>query len=202
VGEEKMSERRDVRTILGNGIALGILTALGVTVFSLLSRALSGTGEVIVQSLIVLAGGAIATYFPARAVRPHGVEAIGWAGFIGVIGAWTFTVLDIVVLRPLGLYSWRWDAIGGGSGWWYIPVWWMAQATLACLGGMIYVSRVGDRDEANPAGLAVQAIGLAIVVLAITSLTRVTPFTAAAAALAFGIAVVVQVPMTAALSRR
>jgi hypothetical protein len=168
----------------------------------LISRALSGRVEVIIQSLFVLAGGAIATYFPARAVRPRSVEAVGWSAFIGVIGAWTFTALDIIVLRPLSIYNWRWDAIGGGSAWWYIPVWWMGAATLAGLGGMVYSSRFRGRTDANPFSLAAQAIAIAVVLFAIAAVTQVTPFSAAAAALAFAIAVAIQVPMTAVLSRR
>jgi hypothetical protein len=120
-----------------------------VVVFSLLSRALSGSAEVAVQAVIVLAGGAMVAYLPARAVRPHSADAIGWSGFIGVISAWMFTALDIIVLRPLGLYSWRWDAIGGGSGWWYIPVWWMGAALLAWVGALVY-SMLGHAGEANP----------------------------------------------------
>src|SRR5262245_41130254 len=143
-------ERRDVRTILGTGLALGVVTAVGVAIFALISRALTGRVEVIVQSLFVLAGGAIATYVPSRAVRPRSVEAVGWSAFIGVIGAWTFTALDIIVLRNLAIYSWKWDAIGGGSAWWYIPVWWMGAATLAGLGGMVYSSRFRGRSDANP----------------------------------------------------
>ena len=196
------AERRDVRTILGTGIALGVIVALGVAVFSLLSRAMSGRVEVVVQSLMVLAGGAIATYVPARAVRPRATEAIGWSAFIGVIGAWTFTVLDIVALRPMGLYTWRWDAIGGGSGWWYIPVWWMAATLLAWMGALVYSSRTRTASEVNPVGLAIQAVGLAAILFAIMAVTRVAPFTTAIAALAFGISVAIQVPVAAVLARR
>lgn len=196
------AERRDVRTILRTGIALGLVTALGVAVFALLSRAMSGRVEVVIQSLMVLVGGAIVTYLPSRAVRPQSTNVIGWSAFIGVIGAGTFTVLDIAVLRPLGLYSWRWDAIGGGSGWWYIPIWWMGATMLAWLGGLVYSVRGRGRAEVNPVGLGIQAMVIAVLFFAILAITRVTPFSAAAAALAFAVSVAVQVPVTVALSRR
>jgi hypothetical protein len=196
------AERRDVRTIIGTGVALGVLTAVGVAVFALVSRALGGRTEVVVQSLMVLAGGGIATYLPARAVRPRGTEAIGWSAFIGVIGAWTFTVLDIIALRPMGLYSWRWDAIGGGSGWWYIPVWWMGATLLAWMGALVYSSRTRASSEVNPVGLAIQAVGIAVVLFGVMAVTRMAPFSTAVAALAFAISVAIQVPVAAALARR
>ena len=195
-------ERRDARTIISTGIALGALTAIGVAVFALISRATSGGVELVAQSVTVLIGGAIATYVPARAVRPRGIDAVGWSAFIGVIGAWTFTALDIVVLRPAGLYSWRWDAIGGGSGWWYIPVWWMGATLLAWLGGLVYAARVKGSNEVNPVALGGQAVGIAVLVFGIMALTHATPLTAAAVALAFALAVVIQLPVTAVLSRR
>jgi hypothetical protein len=131
-------ERRDLRTILTTGALLGVFAAVGVVVFSLLSRAMSGRVEVVIQAMIALAGLAVAAFLPARNVRPNTVDGIAWATLAGFLGAVVFTVLDIALLRPLGLYSWRWDAIGGGSGWWYIPIWWMGSALLAWLGSWAY----------------------------------------------------------------
>ena len=195
-------ERRDVRTILTAGISLGLVTVAGVAVFGLLSRLLSGVVESVVQSLIVLAGGALAMYLPARAVRPVTIDAIGWSAFVGVIGAWTFTLVDIAILRPAGLYHWTWDRIGGGSGWWYLPVWWMGGAFLAWLGAWAYASRAVARSEARPLNLGLQAAGVAIAVAILLDVTGITTFGAATAALAFGISAVLQVPLVMLTNRR
>jgi hypothetical protein len=120
-----------------------MLTAAGVVVFTLLSRALTGTGEVIVQSAIVLGGGLVASFLPAHLVQPRNVDGIAWASLLGLVGSLFFTVIDTVLLRPLDLYHWTWDAIGGGSGFWYIPVWWMGAAALAWLGAWIVAIRAG-----------------------------------------------------------
>ena len=101
---EPLVERADVRTILGGGVILGVLTALGVAVFSWVSRALDGTSEVAVQSAVVLLGTVLASYVPAHWVRPRQVDGIAWAALIGLIGSLVFTVVDTAVLRPIGAY--------------------------------------------------------------------------------------------------
>lgn len=190
------AERYDVRTIVGGGIQLGVITAVGVALFALLSRALSGTPEVIVQAALVVAGGVVFSYLPALWVRPRGADAIAWAAMLGLLGAVAFTVIDTAVLRPLGLYDWTWDAIGGGSGFWYIPVWWMGSAFLAWLGGMI-AARSG-----TVLGSGVQTAGLAILLFGILAATGIAPFHAATAALAFTLALILHVPLAGILARR
>ena len=64
-------ERRDLRTILTGGISLGVVTIVGVVLFALGSRVTSGRSETILQSLLILAGGALAIFLPARAIRPR-----------------------------------------------------------------------------------------------------------------------------------
>ena len=128
---ESITDRADVRTIVGGGAILGALTAVGVAVFALSSRPLAGTAEVAVQSALILVGAGVFCFLPAHWVRPTSVDGIAWAALLGLMGALFFTVADSVLLRPLGIYHWTWDAIGGGSGFWYIPVWWMGAAGLA-----------------------------------------------------------------------
>jgi hypothetical protein len=198
---EPISERTDVRTIVGSGIFLGVLTAIGVVTFSLLSRVLSGTTETIVQAAVVLVGAAVASYLPAARVRPQNVDSIAWAALVGLLGALVFTVADAAVLRPLKLYHWRWDAIGGGSGFWYIPVWWMGAAVLAWLGSWVaaLVGRAkGTTGVVSAAGLSA---GLALLILAVAVLAGVVPFTAATMALAFAVALVVHVGLASILFR-
>ena len=189
-------ERRDLRTILTGGISLGVVTIVGVVLFALGSRVTSGRSETILQSLLILAGGALAIFLPARAIRPRTVDAIGWTALTGFLGAVVFTFADIVILRPLSLYSWKWDAIGGGSGWWYIPVWWMGSTFLAWMGGWVYASRARTATEVNVMALGGQAAVLAVVIFAVLAVTGLAPF------LAVGISAIILVPIAALLNRR
>jgi hypothetical protein len=194
--------RADPRTLITGGIKLGLLTVAGVVVFALLSRAMSGTLEVIVQSVIILAGGVLAAYLPALWVQPREIDGIGWSCLLAVIGAVTFAFVDTVLLRPLDLYHWTWDAVGGGSGWWYLPVWFMGAAFLAWLGALVYTVRARRDPAPALAGLAGQTVAVAVVVFALLAVTGIAPFHAATAALAAGLAMVIQVPVAAALGRR
>ena len=195
-------ERRDVRTIVGGGVKLGVATVVGVVVFVLLSRALSGRVEVVVQSIVVLAGGALASYLPAYWVRPCTIDAIGWSTLLGFLGAVVFTFIDTAVLRPVQLYPWTWDAIGGGSGWWYIPIWWMGSAFLAWLGAWVYSARAQGAAVVNVPGLAAQTVGLALVLFVLLKVTGIARVHPAVAALSYSLGLVIHVPIATTLSRR
>ncbi len=198
---EPITARTDVRTIVGSGILLGVLTAVGVVAFAVVSRALSGPSETVAQSAIVLLGAAVASYLPAARVRPQNVDSIAWAALVGLLGALVFTVADAAVLRPLDLYHWQWDAIGGGSGFWYIPVWWMAAAVLAWLGSWVTAAAGRATGPSGVVPVAALSAGLAVVMLAVAVLAGALPFTAATLALAFAAALVVHVAAATILSR-
>jgi hypothetical protein len=194
------STTADSRLLVGGGIKLGLITVAGVAIFALLTRALSGPAEVIAQALVVFAGGSVAAYLPAVLVRPRDIDGIGWTCLLAIIGFGAFTVVDTLLLRPLNLYHWTWDAIGGGSGWWYLPVWFMGSAFLAWLGGLVHsvrAAREGDLPLVRLAGQTVAIAGILFLVLAVT-----VRFHGAIAALAFAVALVVQVPLAVAVSRR
>lgn len=192
--------RYDARTIVVGGIQLGVATAGGVVLFALLSRAMTGTAEAILQSLIVLVGGAVVTYWPAAMVRPREVDTIGWTTLLAYVGTVVFTILDIALLRPLGMYHWTWDAIGGGSGFWYISLWWMGGTFLAWMGAWFYAikSRGGPAPVVGEAGRTLVVAAILFVAFAATQ-GRVH---SAYAALAYVIAAVSQVPVAAALGAR
>lgn len=198
---EPAADRSDVRTILTGGAVLGVLTAVGVTVFALLARALTGAADVIVQAGIVVLGGAVCSYLPASRIRPRSVDGIAWAAMIGLLGALVFTVLDTAILRPLQLYHWTWDAIGGGSGFWYIPVWWMGSAVLAWLGAWIVAMVARGGREAHPLAVGAQSGGLGVLLFAAAAGTRLLPFHAATAALAFAAGLVLHVLIAAVAYR-
>jgi hypothetical protein len=196
------ADRSDVRTMLMGGARMGVLTIAGVVAFALLSRSLTGAVEVVVQSALIVVGGIVFAYLPSVAVRPRTVDGIAWAAMVGLLGALVFTVVDTAVLRPAHLYHWTWDAIGGGSGFWYVPVWWMGSAFLAWLGALIVAT--GARGGRTPAPLVTGLLTalVAVVLFGLGTSLRLVPFHAASMALAFAVGLVLHVGIAAVTARR
>jgi len=192
--------RSDVRSIVGGGVKLGLTTAVGVVAFSILSRFLTGTLETVVQSILIIAGGVVFSYYGAAVIRPRDVDSVAWASLIGLLGALVFTVIDTAILRPLDVYPWTWDQIGGGSGFWYIPVWWMGATVLAWLGawGFSVAERSGG---ANVTVLSGQTTAISIILFVALGFS-IGPFTAAMMALCFSLALVVRLLLVSVLVRK
>lgn len=197
---ESTTERTDARTLVQGGLLLGLLTAVGVAFFALVSRALSGPVELGVQAVLVLVGGVLFAYWPAAVVRPASTDGVAWAALVGLLGALAFTVLDTALLRPFGLYHWSWDQIGGGSGFWYIPVWWMGSAVVAWLGAWAAAAS-GAVEPGQLVPPAVRTAAIALVLFAILGVA-VAPFTSAVMALAFVLALPLNVALVILLGRR
>ena len=137
------SDRSDFRTVVVGGTQVGLVTAATVALFLFVSRQVAAPlPRQALETLIVLAGGLVASFLPARLTEARHVEGIAGAAAIGLWGTIVFMAVDIIVLRPLKAYPWTWDAIGGGSTWWYLPIWWMLGTLLAWLGAI--VSAAGD----------------------------------------------------------
>src|SRR5438045_6313200 len=136
------SDRSDFRTVMVGGTQVGVLTAVAVVVFLLVSRQVTAVvPQRVLEALVVLATGLAVSFLPARLTQARHVEGIAGAAAIGLWGTVVFTVLDIVLLRPFKAYPWTWDAIGGGSTWWYLPIWWMLGTFLAWMGGIVTASQ-------------------------------------------------------------
>ena len=193
--------RDDPRNVIVSGIKLGAISTLLIVAFALASRALSGAPMVIVQIAILWAGGALYSFLPAVLVRPRDADSMGWAVMVAVIASVVFTILDTAILRPLKLYSWTWDAIGGGSGFWYIPIWLMISAFIAWMGCLIYAHRTDRNPEAGVVAGAIQTVAIAAVVFALLTALKLAPFHAAVAGLSLGLALVARAGV-AALQKR
>ncbi len=188
------------RVVVRAGAQVGAVTAVGVAVFALMSRSMTGTSETLVQSILILIGAAVFAYLPFSLLRPRDVDGIAWSALVGLLGALFFTVLDTVIFRPLNLYHWTWDAIGGGSGFWYIPVWWMGSAFLAWLGAWV-VATSSQQGDASVPTIAGQTIGIGVVLGAILMATGLVPFHSAGFALAFTIGLVLHVPLAGVMHK-
>jgi hypothetical protein len=132
-------DRSDARTVLTGGTNLGVVTAVAVVLYLWVSKHVPAAGSLRggVEALLVLGAGTAVTFLPGRWCAARSVEGIAGAAGMGLWGAIVFTVVDIVLLRPLKAYPWTWDAVGGGSTWWYLPIWWMFATFLAWMGGTL-----------------------------------------------------------------
>ena len=158
-------DRSDFRTVTTGGALVGVATGVAVVLFVAASRSLAGGGlRGGVEALVVLAAGVMVAFFPARWTAARETEGIAGAAAVGLVGTVVFSAIDIVLLRPFKAYPWTWDAIGGGSTWWYLPVWWMLGTFLAWMGGI--VTAVGAATPGRAALPAVAgAVGLTAIVL-------------------------------------
>src|SRR5690349_19902007 len=119
-----------------------------------------------VEALIVLAAGVAVAFLPAQWTATRSTEGIAGAAALGLFSTVVFSAIDIVLLRPFKAYPWTWDAIGGGSTWWYLPIWWMLGTFLAWTGGIVSAARAarGDTSLARAATpVLVGAVALAVV---------------------------------------
>ena len=163
------SDRSDFRTVTLGGAGIGLVTGVAVVCFLAASRLVPDAGGLrgAVEALIVLAAGVMVAFLPASWTVPRGAEGIAGAAAIGLVGTIVFSAIDIVVLRPFKAFPWTWDAIGGGSTWWYLPVWWMLGTFLAWVGGIV-TARAAARGETTLVRRALP-VGVATVIGAVVA---------------------------------
>lgn len=168
-----VTDRSDFRTIMIVGTKVGAITGAAVTVYLVASRFLpAGPPRRAVQALIVLATGCAVTFLPARWTAARSVDGIGGAAAAGLWGTVVFMAIDIVLLRPFKAYPWTWDAVGGGSSWWYLPLWWMLGTFVAWMGGILTASRAA-RGQAGLVGVGAPVVVGAIVVAVVARVAHI-----------------------------
>ncbi len=186
--------------ILRRAAMLGALQAAVVLLFSVASRFLDGAPEQIVRSVLVLAGVTATTLLPGLWTRARTIEGIAGAAGIGLAATAVFLVIDVVALQPLGTYTNRWLEIGGGSNWWYHPVWWMVGTFLAWMGAFAMARQTVRRGEPAPVTVMVLGVGLAVVLGVVATLAG---FPGAALALpTFAVAYLPALALTVLLAGR
>lgn len=152
------TDRSDFRHVLVSGTKVGVITGIAVIISVLVTRLLpSGTPRDLLFSLVVLAAGVLVSLLPAHWAVSRNTEGVAGAAAIGLWGTVVFMAIDIVLLRNVRAYPWTWDAIGGGSTWWYLPVWWMLGTFLAWMGGLVTAAAHG-RGSASLSGIALPAV--------------------------------------------
>ena len=152
------TDRSDFKHVLVSGTKVGIVTGVAVIVSLLVMRLLpAGLARDLAFSVLVLGAGVLVSLLPAHWATSRNTEGVAGAAAIGLWGTVVFMALDIVLLRNVRAYPWTWDAIGGGSTWWYLPIWWMLGTFLAWMGGLVTAARHA-RESATLLGIGVPAV--------------------------------------------
>jgi len=153
------SDRSEFRHILVSGAIVGAVTAAAVVLFLLASRVLpAGIVSSLALMIIVLAGGVLVAFLPGFFAAARTVQGVASAAAIGLWGTIVFMAIDIILLRPFKAYPWTWDNIGGGSTWWYLPIWWMLGTFLAWMGAIVTAGRAARGGDTAIRSLAIAPV--------------------------------------------
>jgi hypothetical protein len=164
------TDRSDFKHVLVCGTKVGVITGIAVILSLVVARYLSGgLARDLVLSIIVLGAGVLASLLPAHWAVSRNTEGVAGAAAIGLWGTVVFMAIDIVLLRNVRAYPWTWDAIGGGSTWWYLPIWWMLGTYLAWMGGLVTAAR-NARETVDLSQLAILPAAGAIVLAGLAKL--------------------------------
>jgi hypothetical protein len=165
----------EVPIIVRGALKLGVAEALIVAAIGLVSRFLDGPVEIALEAVILAFGVLLVVGLPGIWTRARTIEGIAGAAGIGLGAAGVFLVLDILFLQgdilhglTPSLYTNRWRELGGGSNWWYHPVWWMVGTYLPWLGGWILANQTRKSGAPSLAGLAI-LLGICTVVCGVIS---------------------------------
>ncbi|HEY9384041.1 MAG TPA: hypothetical protein VIP80_11070 [Gemmatimonadales bacterium] len=153
--------------ILRAGVKLGLLQCVLIAAFGLLQPRIAGAVELVVCGAILFIGIAATIVLPGQWTRARTIEGIAGAAGIGFAAAIVFLIVDVVLFQPIHLYTNRWLEIGGGSNWWYHPVWWMVGTYLTWMGAWIQANQLARSGRASPVALVLGTAILAAVCLAI-----------------------------------
>jgi hypothetical protein len=151
----------DLPYVLRHAVRLGAITAVVVVAMSFITRFLAGAAEFGLGALVLTAGLAAVTFLPGSWTRPRTIEGIAGAAGIGLAASVVFLVIDVSLLQTTGMYTNRWLAVGGGSNWWYHPVWWMVGTFLPWMGAQILASQARKGAVSIQKGL-ITSLALAV----------------------------------------
>lgn len=154
------TDRSEFRHVLSSGTIVGAMTGAAVIVYLVVARLLpDGFVTALLETVIVLAAAVCAAFLPGYFATARTVQGIASAAAIGLWGTIVFMAIDIILLRPFKAYPWTWDAVGGGSTWWYLPIWWMLGTLLAWLGGIVTAGRGARGGNTAITSLALAPLG-------------------------------------------
>lgn len=154
-------DNTELRRVVRGSITLALVQAVIVVIVSIINKSLDGTVDRALSGVFVFIGAMVTIFYPGMLTRPRTIEGISGAAGIGLGATWVFLLIDAFLLQTFHVYTSRWREIGGGSIWWYLPVWWMVGTYLSWMGGWILANQARKSGESS--------IGSAVILVTITS---------------------------------
>ncbi|MFI5210644.1 MAG: hypothetical protein ACHQ2E_09380 [Gemmatimonadales bacterium] len=164
-------DQTDAAFMVRGSFKLGIVESVIVLVFALAARFLGGIAGLAVEAVLLIAGLAAVTVLPGLWTRARTIEGIAGAATIGFFATIVFMLVDVIFFQTFHLYTHRWLAIGGGSNWWYHPVWWMAGTFMPWLGAWMLANQSAKGAPSAP-GVLIASFGTAILLAIVAVLTN------------------------------
>jgi len=160
--------------IVSGSVKLGLFEAAIVLVISLVSHVLpNGALQTAILAVLVVIGLAGVMLLPGIWTRARTIEGIAGAAGIGLGAAIVFLLIDVTLLQNIGTYGHRWLEVGGGSNWWYHPVWWMVGTFISWFGAWSLANQLVRSGAASPLAAFGTALVLAIVCAIVAVLVHV-----------------------------
>jgi hypothetical protein len=163
------ADQTDLPYVLRAAVKLGILESAAVLVIGLVSKNLDGILETALLGALVTVAVLAVTFLPGIWTRARSIEGISGAAGIGLTATVVFLAVDVTLFQPFGLYTHRWLDIGGGSNWWYHPIFWMVGTYLPWLGAWILANQAAGGGAPSFASASV----LLLVCTAVATLVAV-----------------------------
>lgn len=148
-------DQTEIPDILRGTVKLGILESVLILVIGLISKYLDGPVVLILLSILVTVAILLVTILPGLWTRATTIEGIAGAAGIGLAATWVFLIFDVVIFQNISLWSNRWLEIGGGSNWWYHPVFWMVGCYIPWLGAWQLAAHKVNGGAPSPVKVAV-----------------------------------------------
>lgn len=148
-----------LRHVLRSAVFLGVVQTILIVAIAFGTRALGGAAEAVVVGALVAAAILVTSFAPGLWTRARTIEGIAGAAAIGLGATVVFLLLDVALLQPLGVWTNRWREIGGGSNWWYHPVFWMVGTYLPWMGAWILANQAEKGTPSLPASALLTILG-------------------------------------------
>ena len=195
------ADRPEFQQILVSGTIVGVIVSVTVLLYLIVARLLPpGMITALLETVPVLAGGVAAAFLPGFYATARTTQGVAVAAAIGLWGTIVFMAIDIILLRPFKAYPWTWDAVGGGSTWWYLPIWWMLGTFVAWMGGLVTAGRAARGGDVAIAALALPVVIGGVILAFVATLARLHIYFPVAAG--GGFALVLTVLALAAIARK
>ena len=163
-----LADQTEIPLIVRASIKLGIIQTVVIVLMGVVSRGTEGPIEVAGLATLLLVGLAVSASLPGIWTNARTIEGIAGAAGIGLAASAVFMVIDMLLLQgnflPFALWTNRWREIGGGSNWWYHPVWWMVDAYLAWMGAWVLANQAAKGKAPSIAMLMGVSVALTLVV--------------------------------------